>query len=60
MKKEIKILPLNPSTPRCKEVKKIPLNPINEENTDQYDINMKDDIYMLDSDSIYVPIKKKD
>ena len=49
---------LNPETPVNKNVNKIPMPSLNNENI--YDVNMKDDIYMPDNDSIYVPVKKKD
>jgi hypothetical protein len=49
---------LNPETPTHKSVNRIPMPPLKYE--DQYDVGMKDDIYMPDNDSVYVPVKKKD
>ncbi len=49
---------LNPETPTHKSVNRIPMPPLERE--DEYDVSMKDDVYMPDNDSVYKPIKKKD
>jgi hypothetical protein len=57
MKKNIKILPLDPNIPRAKNVEKIPLTSIrlNEDIETQ-----KENHIRPDNDSIYVPLEKKD
>lgn len=51
-------LKLNPETPVHKNVNKFPMPSLNKD--DSYDVTMKDDVYMPDNDSVYVPVKKKD
>jgi hypothetical protein len=56
MNKEPKKIKLT-DTPSCKEPNRIPLPPLH---PNKYDVDMMDDIYRPDRDSVYIPIKNED